>query len=109
MFISNENNKEREQYTTGRLNNMNFEWEDNDALDTWNGTAVAKTAGKSLRSDTSAANVTMDTATDFYSRSHVADAVGAAQPDDTSLWTKRLQIVIGQKVMGTMDYTNSVF
>ena len=91
MFISNENNKEREQYTTGRLNNMNFEWEDNDALDTWNGTAVAATSGKSLRSDTSAANVTMDTATDFYSHSHVADAVGAAQPDDTSLWTKRLQ------------------
>ena len=91
MFISNENNKEREQYTTGRLNNMNYEWTDSDALDTYNGTVTPATSGVALRSDTSAPDMTIDTATDFYSHTHVADGAGVAQPDDTAGWTKRLQ------------------
>jgi len=91
MFISNENNKEREQYTTGRLTSMNFEWEDSDALDTYNGTDTAATTGPPLRSDTSAANVTMDQGTDFYSHTFVNNAAGAAQPDAPADWTKRLQ------------------
>ena len=91
MFISNENNKEREQYTTGRLTNMDFEYTDSDALDTYNGTVTPAVAGLPLRSDTRAPDLTLNDGTDYYSHVHVADASGTARPDDTADWTKRLQ------------------
>ena len=71
LFISNENQKEREQFTTGRVINMSFDYDD----------------GVNNRSDTKATGVALDPGSEYMDGS-----VNGAQYDPaTTSWSKELQ------------------
>ncbi len=93
MFIANENNKEREQFTTGRITALEHEFADDDSLETANPVAPAtdKVDGPSKRSDWSAPVLALDDGTDYYSHNFVKNKLGAGNPTNTGNWTKRLQ------------------
>ena len=96
MFISNENNKEREQFTTGRATCVDHEYMDSDALDVTNpedpATPHVGAAGSmSQRSDWKSTALALDTGTDWYSHSFVTATLGPIAPDDPATFTKRLQ------------------
>jgi len=95
MFISQENNKEREQFTTGRLTSLDQNLNDDDSLDTVDptdpkGGAVYAT-GHSQRSDWSADGLTLTQGTDYYSHSFTTETLGNGNPENTANWQKRLQ------------------
>ena len=71
LFISNENNKEREQFTTGRQINMGFDYDDAEAS----------------RSDHKAVGVSVDNGVE-YSGQGVS---GGAWNPDPSTWNRELQ------------------
>tara|TARA_R110002020_G_scaffold35921_2_gene108162 strand:- start:5752 stop:7203 length:1452 start_codon:yes stop_codon:yes gene_type:complete len=71
LFISNENQKEREQFTTGRAINMSFDYDD----------------GVANRSDTKATGVALDPGSEYMDGS-----VNGAQYDPAvTSWSKELQ------------------
>ena len=93
MFISQENNKEREQYTTGRAISMDHNYDDDDSLDTYNATdpSTPHATGVSQRSDWKSTSLTMTNGSDFYSHTATKNSLGAANPTTMANWTKRLQ------------------
>lgn len=93
VFIAQENNKEREQYTTGRLTCLSSEFADDDRLEDFNQSdpSTPLTTGVAKRSDWKANEMTLDTGTEYYSHTFTTNSYGTARPDDTGDWMKRLQ------------------
>ena len=95
MFISQENNKEREQFTTGRLTSLDQNYEDDDGLygvdeaDPKGGGVF--TTGLSRRSDWKADALCLTQGTDYFSHNFQTDSLGNGNPTNMANWQKRLQ------------------